>query len=75
MLRDMTDERVASELAAAGWKLRAISTDNGSEFRGSEGADAPCGSIGDAPRTLGRWGSPNAWQRTKTEARLASEPC
>jgi len=28
-------ERVARELAAAGWKLRAVSTDNGSEFRGA----------------------------------------
>ena len=28
--------RVASELAAAGWKLEAISTDNGSEFRSGE---------------------------------------
>ena len=26
-------DRVARELAAAGWKLRAVSTDNGSEFR------------------------------------------
>jgi transposase InsO family protein len=26
-------ERVAADLAAAGWKLRAVSTDNGSEFR------------------------------------------
>jgi hypothetical protein len=25
--------RVAAELAAAGWKLQAVSTDNGSEFR------------------------------------------
>ena len=25
--------RVASELASAGWKLKAVSTDNGSEFR------------------------------------------
>lgn len=28
--------RVATELAAAGWKLKAVSTDNGSEFRSSE---------------------------------------
>jgi transposase InsO family protein len=26
-------QRVARDLAAAGWKLRAVSTDNGSEFR------------------------------------------
>src|SRR5438309_2216099 len=26
-------DRVARDLAAAGWKLRAVSTDNGSEFR------------------------------------------
>ena len=29
-------ERVASELAAAGWKLEAVITDNGSEFRSRE---------------------------------------
>jgi transposase InsO family protein len=28
--------RVAAELAAAGWKLQAVSTDNGSEFRSQE---------------------------------------
>ena len=40
-------QRVATDLAAAGWKLRAVSTDNGSEFRAApftsavrqEGAD------------------------------------
>jgi transposase InsO family protein len=28
--------RVAAELAAAGWKLQAVSTENGSEFRSQE---------------------------------------
>jgi len=32
MLRDMSDERVASDLAAAGWMLRAMSTDNAPSF-------------------------------------------
>jgi transposase InsO family protein len=32
--------RVAAELAAAGWKLREVTTDNGSEFRAHEFRDA-----------------------------------
>jgi transposase InsO family protein len=32
-------ERVAAELAAAGWQLEAVSTDNGSEFRSHEFVD------------------------------------
>ena len=32
--------RVASELKAAGWRLREVTTDNGSEFRAREFADA-----------------------------------
>jgi transposase InsO family protein len=32
--------RVAAELAAAGWKLREVTTDNGSEFRAREFRDA-----------------------------------
>jgi transposase InsO family protein len=32
--------RVACELAAAGWKLREVTTDNGSEFRAREFRDA-----------------------------------
>jgi transposase InsO family protein len=32
--------RVAAELAAAGWKLREVTTDNGSEFRAKEFRDA-----------------------------------
>jgi transposase InsO family protein len=35
--------RVASELAAAGWKLKAVSTDNGGEFRAEPFARAVAG--------------------------------
>ena len=50
--------RVARELAAAGWKLREITTDNGSEFRAREFRDA-VGQLGARQRFI-RAGRPNS---------------
>jgi transposase InsO family protein len=50
--------RVASELAAAGWKLREVTTDNGSEFRAKE-FGAVVGRLGARQRFI-RAGRPNS---------------
>jgi transposase InsO family protein len=50
--------RVARELAAAGWKLRELTTDNGSEFRAREFRDEVC-RLGARQRFI-RAGRPNS---------------
>ena len=50
--------RVASELAAAGWKLREVTTDNGSEFRAKE-FGAAVAQLGARQRFI-RAGRPNS---------------
>jgi transposase InsO family protein len=50
--------RVARELAAAGWKLREVTTDNGSEFRSREFRDAVA-ELGARQRFI-RAGRPNS---------------
>ncbi len=51
-------ERVASELAAAGWRLEAVITDNGSEFRSRDFA-GPLARLGVAQRRI-RAGRPTS---------------
>jgi transposase InsO family protein len=50
--------RVARELAVAGWKLREVTTDNGSEFRAKEFGNA-VERLGGRQRLI-RAGRPNA---------------
>src|SRR2546425_9354068 len=52
---------VARELRAAGWRLRELTTDNGSEFRAREFAAAV--EAAGAPRRRNRAGGPNSHRR------------
>jgi len=65
--------RIGAELAAAGWKLRAISTDNGSEFRNGDftAAVTSCGAV----HRLIRAGRPTSNGAVERVQRTILEEC
>ena len=65
--------RVGAELAAAGWRLRAISTDNGSEFRNAEFTQAVT-SLGGSHRLI-RAGRPTSNGSVERVQRTILEEC
>src|SRR5439155_23396474 len=65
--------RVASDLAAVGWRLEAITTDNGSEFR-NEGFTAQVSALGARHRLI-RAGRPTSNGAVERVQRTILEEC